>query len=95
MIKNLYNLGARSFWIHSTGPLGCLPAILTKFPSAERDSYGCAKKYNEVAQYFNQILKEALAQLRGNLSLASIIYVDVYTPKYSLFSNPKKYGESN
>uniref|UniRef100_A0A368UH71 Uncharacterized protein n=1 Tax=Glycine max TaxID=3847 RepID=A0A368UH71_SOYBN len=66
-IKNIYNMGARSFWIHNTGPIGCLPLILANFPSAERDSYDCAKAYNEVAQSFNHNLKEALAQLRFEL----------------------------
>ena len=88
-------MGARSFWIHSTGPLGCLPVVLTTFPSAERDAYGCAKAYNEAAQHFNQNLKKSLAQLRKDLPLAAITYVDIYSVKYSLFSNPKKYGEPN
>nr|AAC26810.1 early nodule-specific protein [Medicago truncatula] len=91
-IKNIYNLGARSFWIHGTGPKGCAPVILANFPSAIKDSYGCAKQYNEVSQYFNFKLKEALAELRSNLSSAAITYVDIYTPKYSLFTNPEKYG---
>ncbi|AES59828.1 GDSL-like lipase/acylhydrolase [Medicago truncatula] len=91
-IKNIHSLGARSFWIHNTGPIGCLPLILANFPSAIKDSYGCAKQYNEVSQYFNLKLKEALAQLRVDLPLAAITYVDVYSPKYSLFQNPKKYG---
>ncbi|KAK7275642.1 hypothetical protein RIF29_16762 [Crotalaria pallida] len=38
---------------------------------------------------FNLNLKEALVQLRKDLSKASITYVDV---KYSLFQQPKKYG---
>ncbi|XP_061341950.1 esterase-like [Gastrolobium bilobum] len=91
-VKNIYDLGARSFWIHNTGPLGCLPYILTKFLSAERDDYGCAKAYNEVAQYFNKELKDAVVQLRKDLPLAAFTYVDIYSVKYSLFSNPKKYG---
>lgn len=91
-IKNIYNMGARSFWIHNTGPIGCLPLILANFPSAERDSYDCAKAYNEVAQSFNHNLKEALAQLRTELPLAAITYVDIYSAKYLLFKNPKKYG---
>jgi phospholipase/lecithinase/hemolysin len=58
-------------------------------------NYGCAKQYNEVSQYFNLKLKEALTQLRNDLSLAAIIYVDIYSPKYSLFQNPTIYGEPN
>lgn len=95
VMKNIYNLGARSFWIHNTGPIGCLPYILANFLSAERDEYGCAKPYNEVAQYFNHKLKEAVVQLRKDLPLAAITYVDIYSVKYSLFNNPKKYGEPN
>ncbi|XP_027333250.1 esterase-like [Abrus precatorius] len=91
-VKSIYDLGARSFWIHNTGPIGCLSYILANFLSAERDAYGCAKPYNEVAKYFNQKLKEAVVQLRKDLPLAAITYVDIYSVKYSLFSNPKKYG---
>ncbi|KAK7301375.1 hypothetical protein RJT34_12238 [Clitoria ternatea] len=91
-IKNIYDLGARSFWIHNTGPIGCLPYILTNFLSAQRDAYGCAKAYNEVAQYFNYKLKEAVIQLHKDLPLAAITYVDTYSVKYSLYTNPEKYG---
>ncbi|MEI4872605.1 SGNH/GDSL hydrolase family protein, partial [Klebsiella pneumoniae] len=73
-IKNIYNFGARTFWIHNTGPIGCLPYILTHFPvrKDQTDSAGCAKPYNEVSQYFNIKLKEAIAQLRKDLPLAAI-----------------------
>ncbi|CAL0315493.1 unnamed protein product [Lupinus luteus] len=76
------------------GPLGCLSSFLTKFPSAQKDEYGCAKAYNEVAQYFNQQLKEALAQLRKEFLDAAITYVDIYSAKLSLFQDPKKYGNT-
>ncbi|KAG2708994.1 hypothetical protein I3760_05G218700 [Carya illinoinensis] len=91
-VKNIYKLGARSFWIHNTGPIGCLPYILATFPSAQRDSYGCAKPYNDVAQSFNHKLKEAIVQLRIDLPSAAITYVDVYSVKYSLYREPQKYG---
>ncbi|CAJ2674462.1 esterase-like [Trifolium pratense] len=91
-IKNIYNLGAKAFWIHNTGPHGCLPITLTNNPSAIKDRYGCAKQFNEISQYFNLKLKEALTQLRQNLPLAAITYVDIYSAKYLLFQNPKKYG---
>ncbi|KDO80650.1 hypothetical protein CISIN_1g021807mg [Citrus sinensis] len=90
-VKSIYNLGARSFWIHNTGPIGCLPYILANFPSA-KDSAGCAKPYNEVAKNFNLKLKEAVVQLRKDFPSAAFTYVDVYSVKYSLFRNPKRYG---
>jgi len=95
VIKKIYDLGARTFWIHNTGPIGCLSFILVNFPSVEKDHHGCAKPHNEVAKHFNQKLKEAVDQLRRDLPLATITYVDMYSVKYSLFSNPEKYGEPN
>uniref|UniRef100_A0A5B6YV79 Alpha-L-fucosidase n=1 Tax=Davidia involucrata TaxID=16924 RepID=A0A5B6YV79_DAVIN len=93
-VKNIYKLGARSFWIHNTGPIGCLSYILASFPPTppEMDAAGCAKRYNEVAQYFNHKLKESIVQLRKDLPLAAITYVDIYSAKYSLFTEPEKYG---
>ncbi|KAI5589218.1 hypothetical protein BDE02_05G147300 [Populus trichocarpa] len=91
-VKSIYNLGARSFWIHNTGPIGCLGYVLANFPSAEKDSVGCAKSYNEVAQYFNYELKETVLQLRKVFPSAAFTYVDVYSVKYSLFSEPKIHG---
>lgn len=92
----MYKLGARTFWIHNTGPLGCLPYILTMVPTkeGETDSVGCSKPMNELAQFFNYILKEAIDQLRIDLPLAAITYVDVYSAKYSIYLEPEKYGMS-
>ncbi|KAL6210271.1 hypothetical protein ACLB2K_015504 [Fragaria x ananassa] len=91
-IKKIYDLGARNFWIHNTGPIGCLPYVLVRFPAADKDEAGCAKAYNEVCQHFNQELKQAIVQLRKDLPLAAFTYVDVYSVKYSLFKEPQKYG---
>ncbi|XP_038714985.1 uncharacterized protein LOC120008668 [Tripterygium wilfordii] len=91
-VKNIYKLGGRSFWIHNTGPVGCLPYILANFLSAERDNVGCAKSYNEVAQYFNYKLREAVFQLRNDFQDGAFTYVDIYSAKYSLFKEPKRYG---
>ncbi|MFQ6657358.1 hypothetical protein Gotur_027077, partial [Gossypium turneri] len=95
IIKNLYNLGARSFWVYNTRPLGCFPQILTSFPLAEKDSIGCAKPYNLLAQRFNAELKNALARLRIEFPLATIVYVDLYSALYSLYTHPTKNGKYN
>ncbi|KAK7359028.1 hypothetical protein VNO77_00972 [Canavalia gladiata] len=94
VIKGVYLEGGNSFWIHNTGPLGCLPYVLDRYPlsAAQIDKVGCAKPFNEVAQYFNRKLKEAVAQLREELPEAAITYVDVYTVKYILISRAQKYG---
>ncbi|KAF8390515.1 hypothetical protein HHK36_025042 [Tetracentron sinense] len=94
IIKYIYGQGGRSFWIHNTAPVGCLPYIMDRLPitAAQVDSAGCASPFNEVAQYFNSRLKEALVQLRKDLPLAAITYVDIYSVKYSLISQAKKHG---
>ncbi|KAM7252875.1 hypothetical protein ACFE04_025493 [Oxalis oulophora] len=91
-VASLYQSGARSFWIHNTGPIGCLPYILTNFPTAKKDSAGCAEPHNEVCQHFNLKLKETVIQFRKEFSLAAFTYVDVYSIKYSLFPHPEKHG---
>ncbi|MBA0605931.1 hypothetical protein Godav_018459, partial [Gossypium davidsonii] len=91
-IKNLYSLGARLFWVYNTRPIGCFPQILTSFPSAKKDSVGCAKPYNQLAQRFNVELKNALARLRIEFPLATIVYVDLYSALYSLYTHPTKNG---
>ncbi|XP_059630750.1 esterase-like [Cornus florida] len=95
-IKDVYKLGGRSFWVQNTDPMGCLPLMLTSFPeaAAQNDSAGCAIPFNQLSQYYNYKLKEAVAQLRKDLPLAAITYVDVYTIKYDIISHPQKYGLS-
>ncbi|KAK4282060.1 hypothetical protein QN277_013481 [Acacia crassicarpa] len=94
VVEYAYDHGGRSFWIHNTGPVGCLPYILDLHPekTTRMDRAGCAAPYNEVAQYFNRQLKAAVLQLREELPLAAITYVDVYSVKYSLISQAKKHG---
>ena len=89
-------MGAKSFWIHNTGPIGCLPYILIMVPVVEdqMDNVGCAKPYNELSQFFNSKLKGRINELRKELPLAAITYVDVYSAKYSLYQEPQKFGMS-
>ncbi|XP_065876214.1 GDSL esterase/lipase At3g26430-like [Euphorbia lathyris] len=91
IIKAAYALGGRSFWIHSTGPLGCLPYIVKQLP-VQLDKYGCGIPFNHGAQYFNQMLKAAVIQLRKDLPLAALTYVDIYSLKYTLMTHAKELG---
>ncbi|XP_065875970.1 GDSL esterase/lipase At3g26430-like [Euphorbia lathyris] len=94
VIKGVYELGGRSFWIHNTGPLGCLPHRVRQLPikPEQLDKYGCVISYNDGAQYLNQILKEAVIQLRKDLPLAALTYVDIYSLKYTLMTCAKELG---
>ncbi|KAM3303867.1 hypothetical protein P3S67_014898 [Capsicum chacoense] len=93
-VVQLYEKGARAFWIHNTGPIGCLPYFLVKYPPSpdNADQNGCVKSYNEVAQEFNKQLKDSVSRLRDQHPDAVLICVDLYSAKYSLISNAKDYG---
>lgn len=93
-LQSIYAQGGRSFWIHNTGPVGCLPYVMDRLPitAGQVDKAGCASPFNEVAQYFNKKLKEAVGRLRMDLPLAALTYVDVYSLKYSLISHAHHYG---
>ncbi|KAL9246520.1 hypothetical protein vseg_020044 [Gypsophila vaccaria] len=94
VVRGVYEQGGRSFWVHNTGPVGCLPYILDVYPltAAQVNKYGCASPYNEVAEYYNSKLKEAVNELRKDLPLAAITYVDVYSLKYTLITHAKEFG---
>ncbi|OMO69650.1 Lipase, GDSL [Corchorus olitorius] len=93
-IHTLYKEGARYFWIHNTGPLGCLPytVLYDKLKPGNLDKNGCVKPQNGVAMEFNRQLKNKISQLRTQLPFAKFTYVDVYSAKYALISNAKNLG---
>ena len=96
IVQSIYDQGGRYFWIHNTGPLGCLAYVLERVPvkASEVDHVGCASPINEVAQYFNRKLKDVVGHLRKKLPHASFTYVDVYSVKYDLIHHATKYGTS-
>ncbi|CAA3027528.1 GDSL esterase lipase At5g14450-like [Olea europaea subsp. europaea] len=94
-IRDLYNKGARTFWIHNTGPIGCLPISTIKFrdpPPGYLDEHGCIESQNDMARHSNKQLKVEIVKLRTELSAAAIVYVDMYRAKYELISNAKNEG---
>ncbi|XP_074316327.1 GDSL esterase/lipase At5g14450 [Silene latifolia] len=94
-VQHLYEEGARSFWIHNTGPIGCLP-VQTFYninpPPGVEDQYGCLNSQNAKAVEFNKQLKDAVTKLRTKLPEAAITYVDLYAAKYGLISKTKSLG---
>lgn len=93
-VQQLYYEGARVFWIHNTGPIGCLPYsyIYYEPKKGNIDANGCVKPQNDLAQKFNRQLKDQVFQIRRKFPLAKFTYVDVYTAKYELISNARSQG---
>ncbi|CAB4285094.1 unnamed protein product [Prunus armeniaca] len=93
-VKALYDQGGRNFWIHNTGPLGCLPQKLSLVEKKDLDPYGCLSSYNAAARSFNEALLDLCNGMRSELKDAVIVYVDIYAIKYDLIANSTKYGFS-
>ncbi|KAF6984637.1 hypothetical protein CFC21_002612 [Triticum aestivum] len=93
-LKALYDQGARKFWIHNTGPLGCLPQNIDLFGKdpTQLDELHCVAKHNRAAKIFNLQLHALCTKLRAQFSGANITYVDIYSIKYALIGNYSRYG---
>ncbi|KAG4930667.1 hypothetical protein GLYMA_17G166100v4 [Glycine max] len=93
-IKEIYNLGGRTFLVLNLAPVGCYPAFLVELPhnSSDIDEFGCLVSYNNAVVEYNNMLKETLRQTRESLSDASVIYVDVYAVLLELFRHPTSHG---
>ncbi|KAK3128449.1 hypothetical protein QOZ80_6BG0461850 [Eleusine coracana subsp. coracana] len=93
-IQDLYNIGARNFMVFNMAPIGCYPAFLTQLPhsSNDLDEYGCMKTYNSGVIYYNELLKNSLAELRKKLPGASIVYIDKHSVVLELFRHPNAHG---
>lgn len=96
-MKTLYDQGGRNFWVHNTGPLGCLPQKLSMVEKTSRDldPHGCISRYNDAANLFNEGLHKLCQGLRSELKDATVVYVDINAIKYDLIANSSKYGFSN
>ncbi|XP_021743517.1 GDSL esterase/lipase At5g14450-like [Chenopodium quinoa] len=96
-IENLHQGGARKFWIHNTGPFGCLPdsveTLKRNLPNTQfTDELGCVKSYNELAQEFNRLLKEKVSELRAIFHDSLLVIVDIYSAKYTLIRDASQNG---
>ncbi|XP_057802368.1 GDSL esterase/lipase LIP-4-like [Salvia miltiorrhiza] len=95
-MQMLYQLGGRNFWVHNTGPLGCLPSNVALInASTAVDEYGCVSDKNKAAAAFNSQLERLCRELRLEMGDATIVYVDIYSIKLDLIVNATSYGFEN
>ncbi|TVU17436.1 hypothetical protein EJB05_33473 [Eragrostis curvula] len=90
-MRILYDNGARKFWIHGTGALGCLPAVAVR-EQGEHDAHGCLVSVNKAAKAFNKKLSNFCDDMRFFLKNATIVYTDMFAIKYDFVANHTKYG---
>ncbi|KAL6627829.1 hypothetical protein ACP70R_031555 [Stipagrostis hirtigluma subsp. patula] len=93
-IMTLYYNGAKNFWVHGTGPLGCLPQKLAapRANDSDIDYSGCLKPLNDGSYEFNNQLCAVCDQLGSQLRGATIVFTDVLAIKYELVANHTAYG---
>ncbi|KAG1326088.1 putative GDSL esterase/lipase LIP-4 [Cocos nucifera] len=87
--STLYGGGGKNFWIHNTGPLGCLPQKLSlpRKDNSNLDRYGCLMPFNNAAKELNVQLSILCDELRSELNGATIVYTDIFTIKYEIIAN--------
>lgn len=92
-IQTIYDSGGKNFWVHNTGPFGCLPQRLSiRKDDAKLDPYGCLVSLNDGAKELNSRLSAICDELSSELKNATVVYVDIYSIKYDLVANYSKYG---
>ncbi|CAI9109956.1 OLC1v1009900C1 [Oldenlandia corymbosa var. corymbosa] len=92
-IRSMYEKGARVFWIHNTGPFGCMPIATVRVQNRGLlDEHGCYKSQSDIAKRFNEDLKGAVIRLRAELKEAAITYVDMFRAKHELIIKAKELG---
>lgn len=93
-VKELYEIGGRTFLILNLAPVGCYPALLVELDHdrSDIDKFGCLISYNDAVFDYNNMLKHSLDQTRPNLPNASLVYVDIHSTLLQLFRHPKLHG---
>lgn len=94
LLQKLYNQGARNFWIHNTGPLGCLPRIIATFGKdpSNLNQLGCVASHNRAAAAFNEQLHELCFKFKRSFPEANVTYIDISKIKWDLITNYAQYG---
>lgn len=97
-MQELIDLGAVTFMVPGSLPLGCNPAYLTKFVTIDEEEYdqaGCLKWLNTFFEYHNEMLQIELNRLRVLYPLTNIIYADYFNAALQLYNSPEQFGKSN
>lgn len=93
--QRLYEEGARNFWIHNTGPLGCLAQNIAKFgtDSTKLDEFGCVSSHNQAAKLFNLQLHAFANKFQAQFPDSDVTYVDIFSIKSNLIANYSRFGK--
>ncbi|XP_010414923.1 PREDICTED: GDSL esterase/lipase At1g54790-like isoform X3 [Camelina sativa] len=96
-LKRLYEEGGRNFWIHNSGPLGCLAQNIAKFGTdpTKLDEFGCVSSHNQAAKLFNLQLHALSNKFQAQFPDSNVTYVDIFSIKSNLIANYSRFGFEN
>ncbi|MCL7047169.1 hypothetical protein MKW94_029804 [Papaver nudicaule] len=93
---SVFQNGGRNFWIHNTGPLGCLPQRLSlaSHSPGDLDQHGCLQHLLMLRKpLMNNCM--LMHKLRSAMENVTIVYTDIFAIKYDLIANSAVYGFEN
>ncbi|KAL9226488.1 hypothetical protein vseg_002295 [Gypsophila vaccaria] len=86
-LTNLYKLGARKMVLVNTGPMGCIPAFLSK-----SNDNNCVERINNLIMMFNSRLNYLTSTLNNTLPGSVFVYQNVYNLFDEMIHNPSEFG---
>ncbi|CAI0375265.1 unnamed protein product, partial [Linum tenue] len=95
-LKEVIKLGAVNILVPGNFPVGCVPDILSRFPSSNPRDYdpntGCLVQYNKFSELHNEQLHIEVNKTRQLYPHANIIYVDYYNAIMPIYRSPSQFG---
>ncbi|KAJ3701193.1 hypothetical protein LUZ61_004898 [Rhynchospora tenuis] len=95
-VERLIKEGALTIVVSENVPYGCLPSVLSLYPSSNAKDYnprtGCLINYNELSLYQNKLLHKAVSRLRLRYPRVRLIIAEYYRPITKFVKYPKQFG---
>ncbi|XVF64813.1 hypothetical protein PTKIN_Ptkin09bG0196700 [Pterospermum kingtungense] len=94
-VTKVVGYGATRVVVSGNFPIGCLPIYLTVFQSNDSNAYDehhCLKDLNNLSIHYNNLLKQAIEELRNELPKANIVYGDYYNAYMKLLGKAESLG---
>ncbi|KAA0061248.1 GDSL esterase/lipase [Cucumis melo var. makuwa] len=85
-LKKLYSLGARKMVVISVNPLGCSPMVRAN------NKGECIEILNQAAQLFNLNLKTLVDDIKPQIPLSNIVFLNSYNIINDIISQPASQG---
>ncbi|KAL8028870.1 hypothetical protein ABFX02_14G189800 [Erythranthe guttata] len=89
-INRVIEFGAVRIVVPGILPLGCLPALLTRFETKDSKSYDkfqCLNYLNNLSQYHNSELQKAIQEVKKQNPNVAILYGDYYNAYTAILRN--------